>query len=380
MAVRDFLYNKNIIVVYPYSHSEISTPKMGATRLIYEQIELLKSTGHTVNLLSLEEVGSLMSLFLKMESQTRQKGAKRKTTSFSENKRWQLNLLAVIIIELLSRVDVLFTKKLEDKLKNFKYPASIIYHYPRGFVAFSGVAKKFGATAVLCEHNIEWKFFESNITSNKFATIAATAILKRIELNALQHSDHVICASRNDFNILKEAIDHNKMRIWIPINQSYRNKCQPNIAQALEQTLRDNFVVGFVGTNFGPNIVSVRNIIDVAEKMLDNNIVFIVIGNVSEAFHNDKIPSNIIFTGYVDDLDSYLSMCDAFLNLKTTTHTGIEIKMFDYLKFGKPIIVTKMGSSGFENNRNLIVVNDIADTPRVLSRLVETKAEESSKS
>jgi Glycosyl transferases group 1 len=373
MAFHDFLYNKNIIMVYPYSHSEISAPKTGATRLIYEQIELLKSTGHTVNLLSLEEVGSVTSFFLKMEGQTRKSGPKRKPTSTSENKRWQLNLLAVIIIELLTRVDLWFTMKLEDKLKNFKYPASIIYHYPRGFVAFSSVAKKFGATVALYEHNIEWKFFESNIISNKFADVA-TAILKKIELNALRHSDRVICASRNDLNILKEAIDHNKMDIWIPINQNYRNKCQPDIAQALEQKLRDNFVVGFVGSNFGPNIVSVRNIIEVAEKMLDSKIVFIVIGNVSEAFHNDKIPSNIIFTGYVDDLDSYLYVCDAFLNLKTTAHTGIEIKMFDYLKFDKPIIATKIGSSGFENNRNLIVVKDIADTPRLLSRLVETKA------
>ena len=64
MAVRAILYNKNIIIVYPYSHDEISAPKIGATRLIYEQIESLKSSGHIVNLLSLEEVGSLLSFLL----------------------------------------------------------------------------------------------------------------------------------------------------------------------------------------------------------------------------------------------------------------------------------------------------------------------------
>ena len=140
----------------------------------------------------------------------------------------------------------------------------------------------------------------------------------------------------------------------------------------MKQKLRANFVVGFIGTNFGPNIVSVRSIIDIAKKMLDSKIVFLIIGNVSEPFYNDNIPTNVIFTGYVDDLDSYLYLCDAFLNLKTTSHTGLEAKMFDYLKFDKPIIATQMGSSGFENNRNVIVVEDVAGTPRLLLEMVET--------
>jgi Glycosyl transferases group 1/Glycosyltransferase Family 4 len=372
VAIHALLYNKNIIVVYPYSHNEISMPKIGATRLIYEQIESLKNTGHTVNLLSLEEIGSLLSFLIKFEGRIRQKGFKQKATSSSEKQRWQLNLLAVIIIEVLSRLDVWFARKLQNKLKNFKYPASIIYHYPRGFVVFSKAAKNFGATVAIYEHNIEWKFFESNVIANKFAAIAS-AIWKEIELNALRQADHVICASKNDFNILKEVIDHDKMDVWVPANHKYLDKPSIDIDQALKQKLGNNFVIGFVGTNFSPNIVSVRNIIDIAKKMLDSKIVFLIIGNVSQAFDNNNIPTNIIFTGYVDDLDSYLYLCDAFLNLKTTTHTGIEIKMFDYLKFDKPIIATPIGSSGFENSRNVIVVEDVTDTRRLLLWMLESK-------
>src|SRR5687768_10979918 len=108
MGVHALLNNKNIIVVYPYSHTEILLPKMVSTRFIYEQIETLKSNGHTVNLLSLEEIGSLVSFFLKWQGHIRRKGSKRKATNSSENKRWQLNLLAIIITELLSRIDLLF--------------------------------------------------------------------------------------------------------------------------------------------------------------------------------------------------------------------------------------------------------------------------------
>jgi Glycosyl transferases group 1 len=372
MAVHAFLHNKNIIVVYPYLHTEILLPKMGATRLIYEQIETLKNKGHTVNLLSLEEIGSLVSFFLKWQGRIRRKGSKRKTTSSSENERWQLNLLAIIITELLSRIDLLFTMKLKNKLRNFEYPVSVIYHYPVGFAAFGKAAKNSVAMTALYEHNVEWKFFESSVGSSKFAAIF-TAMLKKIELNALRQADYVICASRNDFNVLKPVIDYNKMDVWIPINRKYPTKSSIDIDQVLKQKLRDNFVIGFVGTNFGPNIVSVENIIDIANNMVDNKIVFLIMGNVSEAFRNHNIPTNIVFTGYVDDLDSYLYVCDAFLNLKTTTHTGIEIKMFDYLKFDKPIIATPIGSSGFENNENLIVVEDIQYALPLLLQMVETK-------
>jgi hypothetical protein len=372
MVAHILSHNKNIIIVYPYSHTEVLLPKIGATRLIYEQIETLKNNGHTVNLLSLEEIGSLVSFFLKWQGRIRRKGSKRKATSSSENERWQLNLLAIIITELLSRTDLLFTMKLRNKLKNFEYPASVIYHYPVGFAAFDKAAKNFGAMTTIYEHNAEWKFFESSVVSNKFTAIS-TAMLKKIELNALRQADHVICASRNDFDILRLIIDHNKMDVWIPINRKYPSKSSIDIDEVLKQKLRDNFVIGFVGTNFGPNIVSVRNIIDIANNMLDSKIVFLIIGNVSEAFRNHKIPTNIVFTGYVDDLNSYLYVCDAFLNLKTTTHTGVEIKMFDYLKFDKPIITTRIGSSGFENNENLIVVEDIQDALPQLLEMVEAK-------
>ncbi len=94
--------------------------------------------------------------------------------------------------------------------------------------------------------------------------------------------------------MLKEIIDHNKIDVWIPINQKYHDKCSIDIDQSLKQQLSNNFVIGFLGTNFGPNIVSVRNIIDVARKMLDSKIVFLIIGNVSEAFDKIIIISQLI--------------------------------------------------------------------------------------
>ena len=77
-AFQALLYDENIIVIYLFSQSGTSVPKIGQTRLIYEQIESLKSTGHTVNLLSLEEIGSLMSFLLKLQGRIRRKRSMQK--------------------------------------------------------------------------------------------------------------------------------------------------------------------------------------------------------------------------------------------------------------------------------------------------------------
>jgi hypothetical protein len=47
--------------------------------------------------------------------------------------------------------------------------------------------------------------------------------------------------------------------------------------------------------------------------------------------------------------------------------------MFDYLKFDKPIIATQIGASGFENSKNVNVVEDVVDTLPLLLGMVGTK-------
>ncbi len=380
MPIDVLLSNKNIIVVHPFSHDEIMYPKIGATRLIYEQIGSLKDIGHKVNVLSLADIGSAMSFFIRLEGRIRRKGRMRKARSSSENRRWQLNLFALIIAEVLSRIDIWYILRLRKKLKSLDYPSSIIFNYPCGFVAFTKAARNFNVAVAIYEHNVEWKFYESNVINNKFTSIAIH-ILKKIELRALVEADHIICTSKNDFNTLRDQIDHRKINVWVPVIRKNHDGYSKGIDHGLKQRLDNNFVIGFVGTNFGPNISAVTTIFDLAKRMQDMKVVFLIMGNVSEAFDNDNnIPNNIFFTGYVENLDSYLYACDTFLNLKTTSHTGVEIKMFDYLKFAKPIITTQIGASGFENNSNVLVVQGIEDAVQLLLDMVRKKEGNSDKS
>ena len=116
---------------------------------------------------------------------------------------------------------------------------------------------------------------------------------------------------------------------------------------------RDKFVVGYVGSNFEPNIIAVNRILELAEEI--PNAIFLVLGTVNEAFEGRKIPDNVIMKGYVDDLDYHLSCCDVFINPKMSSDTGAEMKMLEYLRHPKKIIATEMGARGFEREKNVII-------------------------
>ncbi|MHA1665155.1 MAG: glycosyltransferase family 4 protein [Candidatus Njordarchaeales archaeon] len=342
-----------IIVVYPLPHSEVLNPKFGGARLIFEQIKFFKDNGYKVRLMSLENIGSLISLLCRLR---RKFSRHNKKLNISENKRWWLNLFSVIAIDFLSGVDVLFRVKLKHQLNDMT-PSILIYHYPYGIRSFISILKNLPVKVVIYEHNIEWKLFEDNIGRNIIAK-SFIWLVKNIELSNLEKADYIFCVTERDKEVLvKEGkIDPAKVKVWVPLCQKKVDINLNNISNSLKEKLNGKFIIGFVGTNFKPNITAVKNIIKIANKA-PKDVIFLIIGSVNEAFVNRKdIPSNVIFTGYVDDLDAYLGLCDAFINPKTTSDTGIEIKMFDYLKFNKSIISTEIGARGFENFKKVIIV------------------------
>jgi glycosyltransferase involved in cell wall biosynthesis len=258
--------------------------------------------------------------------------------------------------------------KIKKLLKtNQEPPQLLIYNYPYGIRNLLSILKVLSIPVAIYEHNVEWKFFEEKIESNFFSRFLLF-IAKKIELNNLKKADYVFCANENDKKLLiKEGVKSKNIIVWVPLStKKHVREANP---PAIIRRLRNKFIVGFLGSNFEPNIVAVENIIKIA-KGLPKSIVFLVIGSVYDSFKNrDDIPSNVIFTGYVKNLNSYLAFCDAFINPKTTSDTGIETKMFDYLEYEKPIISTRIGAHGFENYKNVFIANTIEEIKEKIKEL-----------
>jgi glycosyltransferase involved in cell wall biosynthesis len=365
--LNELLSRKNVIVVHPFHESEIASPKFGGARLIQEQVEYLRERGNNVSVVSLSDIGSITSFFYRLPGRFRRR--KGTIVRSSEVRRWTLNSFARIVEDTLSGIDFLFARRVRDKIKALGEQSLIIFHYPYAYRPFYSAIADLRYTGTIYEHNIEWQFLESNIGQGRFARFMISRS-KKIELASLRKAEFVILVSEKDRRVLEsEGISNDKMIVWIPIRRKPAPAGRKSESHEFDELAAQYFLVGFVGSNFAPNVQAVTNIIRIAESLSDSKIMFVIFGNVADAFSGRTIPNNVHFAGYVDDLDQYLSSCKAFINPKTTSETGVEIKMFDYLKFERPIVTTKVGSHGFENFDKVIIA-ELEAFPDLLRELV----------
>jgi len=265
----------------------------------------------------------------------------------------------------------LFRRGIKNVIGKVK-PDLVIYNTPFCGSVLGKISRRLGASFIIYEHNVEWLFFSNKIGGSFFRVLVY--VLRARELYNLKYADAILCVNENDKKILVASRVKKRVDVWIPPPSKVKMK-PVNLPADLLEKLKDKFVVGFVGTNFEVNVASVEVILKVAEKVL-GNVIFLVIGSVKKAFEGrPDIPSNVIFTGFVNDLDTYLSVCDAFINPKVGLDTGIEAKLYDFLKFNKPVIATKAGAKGFEKFDNMIIADSLSDIVDTLNSLAIEKIE-----
>ena len=102
----------------------------------------------------------------------------------------------------------------------------------------------------------------------------------------------------------------------------------------------------FLGSWHGPNLDAVEQIIQVAEIL--PQITFLVIGSVGLAFQDRRVPSNLLMTGPVTDVEKDILQGAADIALNPMRQgSGSSLKMLDYAAAGLPILSTPFGARGF---------------------------------
>jgi len=360
-----------VLVVHPFFDWEVLYSSFGGGRLILETLRFFARTGCKVFLFSLTNPFSFVSFLSRLENRARIKVNKSSGFSRLASVRGVLGILFILFRDLLCSVDFLFRRGIKNVIGKVK-PDLVIYNTPFCGSVLGKISRKLGASFIIYEHNVEWLFFSNKIGGSFFRVLVY--VLRARELYNLKYADAILCVNENDKKILVASRVKKRVDVWIPPPSKVKMK-PVNLPADLLEKLKDKFVVGFVGTNFEVNVASVEVILKVAEKVL-GNVIFLVIGSVKKAFEGrPDIPSNVIFTGFVNDLDTYLSVCDAFINPKVGLDTGIEAKLYDFLKFNKPVIATKAGAKGFEKFDNMIIADSLSDIVDTLNSLAIEKIE-----
>lgn len=184
---------------------------------------------------------------------------------------------------------------------------------------------------------------------------AAEDLVKEVirnEYDLLVEADLVICCSEEDASQFSQMFEISESRIRIAPNGAFTRSAVGSITSRRAAARADinpgdtRPVAVFMGSQYGPNAEAARFIVT-GLAPAQPGIHFVLIGSVADALHDLTLPSNVTLTGVVsgEDRDAWLLRADVALN-PMGAGSGTNVKMFDYLASGLPVLTTAIGARG----------------------------------
>ena len=206
------------------------------------------------------------------------------------------------------------------------------------------------------EYLIKKEIFPKNAEAKKILDM-----IYKVEEQCCEVSKFIMTCSEDDkkaisdlYNVLPDKIivvpngvDTEKTK-YVNINDRNINK----------RNLRlENEKLGiFIGSWHPPNLEACEEIFKIAEKCCDTK--FLLIGSQCMALDKNKVPKNVALMGVVSEevKNRIFSVADFALN-PMLSGSGTNLKMFDYMAAGIPIITTEFGARGIENKEFFYLCN-----------------------
>lgn len=224
---------------------------------------------------------------------------------------------------------------------------------------------------VLDAHNIEFALFADQLARRGVGGTAARRLL-RMERDLFRRADLVFTCTEDDREAAVRAFGIDGAKIEVAPNgsdargASIATEAEKHEAKAA-LGLAGKPVAYFAGSRWGPNVEAVLEIAKLAEAL--PGVHFVVAGRAGEVL-GDSPPANLTAPGFVEDLQTYLAASDVALN-PMLSGGGSNIKMFDYLAVGLPVLSTPFGARGLEGAaEGAMEVCEIGEFPERLRRLV----------
>lgn len=263
-----------------------------------------------------------------------------------------------------------YDRSLISKISKFVKEQStetIIWEHPYyAWLAFR-VRKKTGVRTIFHTHNIEYKRFRS---LGKWWW----PILRIYEKWCFKKADYLffIAPEEMEFAIKKWKIDPAKCQVvpfGVPIstNPEDKGECKKIICENHGIDSSENILLFNGLLNYKPNLDALKAILENINPYLLQQTAFrykiLICGKgLPEEMNSLKsyAGKNIIYAGFVDDIETYFKGSDIFLN-SVQSGGGIKTKMVEAIAFGTTVISTETGAAGMDRNAagdKLIVVKD----------------------
>lgn len=171
-----------------------------------------------------------------------------------------------------------------------------------------------------------------------------------VEMRLCYRSDLVLACSQEDlekFNRLYK-ISAEKLRV-VPNGVMAFDHNPPSfkdrsLAKERLKIQHWSMVAFFIGSPYGPNIEAADFIVNHLSPLMDD-VLFVIGGGVGKEVNNDK--KNVYITGFLTDEErkNWLAASDIAIN-PMFSGSGTNIKMFDFMAMGLPVVTTEIGARG----------------------------------
>jgi polysaccharide biosynthesis protein PslH len=262
--------------------------------------------------------------------------------------------------------DLSLVSKLTALIKKEKFDA-VIWEHPYYTWLADILKRRTGIKTMLHIHNIEYQRFQS---TGKWWW----PILRIYERRFFRIADQIFFVSPDDknfaiknWNINQEKCVEVAFGVEISKYPDDKDSCK-KVVREIHKISHDEAILLFNGLlDYKPNLNALFTILKEINPILFHHRNFkykiIVCGKRLPAALNELkeyADRNIIYAGFVDDIEMYFKGADLFLN-PVQSGGGIKTKMVEAIAFGTTVITTETGAMGIHRDicrKKLVVVPD----------------------
>ncbi len=230
----------------------------------------------------------------------------------------------------------------------------VIFSHPWIYPLVKDLLRSHPQLIVYDSHNVEGLLRTDLLDDDGFGTEIAKNVIN-IEYQLCHDCDLILACSHEDRELFHKLYKVPFSKIAIVPNGVFTNKIQKfddSIRYAAKQKLglEHSLLAIFVGSSYTPNIEAARFIIEKLAPALPE-VKFVICGGVCTNFNQleliNKNIFNVILTGFLKEEEklNYLAAADLAIN-PMFSGSGTNIKMFDFMAAGLPIVSTPIGARG----------------------------------
>lgn len=208
--------------------------------------------------------------------------------------------------------------------------------------------------------NIEYLYRKSTVPQNE-QSMKMLKDLFQLEKNCCNTCDMNFSCSETDLNTMKELYGTSVSKLELLPNGIFcsDNKFIPlRKRKELKSTfLRSNYKIAtFIGAPHQPNVEACELIYRIAPYC--NDTVFVVAGDICQKMKSYDKPENVVLLGRISEetRKRLFAVTDMALN-PMYSGSGTNVKMFDYMSMGIPIISSSFGVRGIRDISGITIAN-----------------------